>query len=863
MNDLFDPVFGMKLGEPPKLRRYQERAVEDVNASAAASKLLVMPTGCHAAGTGIMMADGSVRPVESIRVGDEVMGPDSHPRMVSALHSGIDEMFEVAPNKGDPFVVNGDHLLSVEVCGGVRLRNGASKHEVVSVREWLGASEWYRHTRKLWRTGVDFHSPRPLPVPPYILGILLGDGCLSHGSVQIANPDPEVAAAFRDYARSVGASTSRVSEIRVGACPIWGLSFGPGNPVIRALRSLDLFPSSSGTKFVPERYKTASRESRLEILAGLIDTDGYLCGGGFDFISKSRALSEDVAYLARSLGLAAYVTGAKKSWQSGAGWYWRVSISGETSQVPVRVPRKKAPGRRQKKSVLVSGFSVRSVGPGMFFGFECGGDHLYLMGDFTVTHNSGKTITACELIRRRGSARALFLAPRRELVFQSHAKLQEIGMPAGILMAGVEMDTSLQVQVGCVPTVHKRLRAGLNPPPADLIVIDEAHASFSSMTREILDRYPMVERVGMTATPARSDGRGLGELYDDLIEGPSVASLTAAGYLVPVRYFAPSAAELAGVRTVAGDYVAKDLSERMNQPKLVGDIVENWMNICPDRKTVVFCVDRAHAAAVHAEFESVGVASAYLDGKTPNDERALILRRLRDGKLRVVVSVDVLSYGWDEPSVSCAIIARPTKSIARYLQSGGRVLRPFEGKEDAILIDHSGVVSSLGFLDDPQPWDLDPNGKIQEREKKEKTDGESNPEEMVTQLECPACKAVCKPQPKCPECGVDLGGQKKRAIEAFEAQLQEVRAREEERAKRNEKLGEGDPWAFYEELRGFAAMRGFKAGWAYRQFEAQFGEPPPPVMATDAGSRKPSPEVESWCKHRIIKWARGKQRGAA
>lgn len=469
---------------------------------------------------------------------------------------------------------------------------------------------------------------------------------------------------------------------------------------------------------------------------------------------------------------------------------------------------------------------------------------------------SGKTITACDLIRRRGSARALFLAPRRELVHQTDDKLVEIGMPSAKLMAGIPMDAAKQVQVACVPTMQRRLKAGMPPPPAELVVVDEAHASFSTMTRDILAQYPSAQVVGMTATPARTDGRGLGELYDDLIMGPSVKDLTAAGYLVPVRYFAPSVADLVGVRTQGGDYVAKDLSERMNQPRLVGDIVENWLNICPDRKTVVFCVDRAHAAAVHAEFEKVGISAAYLDGRTPNDERAEMLRSLRQGRIQVIVSVDVLSYGWDEPSVSCGIIARPTKSIARYLQSGGRILRPFEGKTDSVLIDHSGVVSNLGFLDDDQPWSLAADGRIQER--KEKDEEKKDPEDLLTQLECPACKAIVAPQSECPECGTKLGGQRKRRIEAIEAQLRELRDRDEARARRNEKLGESDPFGFYEQLLGYASIRGYKPGWAYRQFEAQFGEPPP---FTDAKPKDPSAVVQSWCKSRLIRFAKGRARG--
>lgn len=470
---------------------------------------------------------------------------------------------------------------------------------------------------------------------------------------------------------------------------------------------------------------------------------------------------------------------------------------------------------------------------------------------------SGKTITSCAWLQRgaRAGRSSLFLAPRRELIHQTSAKLTDLRVDHGVLMAGELMNLDHPTQVASVPTLARRLKSGMPAPPADDIVIDEAHVSMGDMVQSILEHYPDARIVGMTATPARADGRGLGEIYDEMLEGPSVRELTALGHLVSVRYFAPSTADLEGVRIARGDYHQGDLSGRMNTPHLVGDVVGNWLDICPDRKTVVFAVDRMHAMALHQEFERLGVASAYLDGTTPNDERALILRRLRNDELRVVCSVDVLSYGWDEPSVSCAIIARPTRSIARYLQSGGRILRPFPGKEDAILIDHSGVVRDLGFLDDDQPWSLDPKTKIRDRieqERKKKT-----AEELLDNIECPECSSIFAPQRKCPECGHDMKRQRARRIEAIEAELQEVRAREEARERRTTKIGYDDPQAFMSQLLGYAVERGFKPGWAFRQYEAHFQSPakfPGYIEATT-----PSPEVRAWCKSRLIRFARGRK----
>ena len=471
---------------------------------------------------------------------------------------------------------------------------------------------------------------------------------------------------------------------------------------------------------------------------------------------------------------------------------------------------------------------------------------------FVMPTGSGKTLTSCLLIEKefKQGGNCLFLAPRRELVYQTSAKLEELGVDHGLLMAGELMDLDKPVHVACVPTLFRRLQSGMAAPKASLVVVDEAHASFSEMTRAILRNYLKDKIVGMTATPARADGRGLGQIYQAMVEGPSVADLMNDGYLVPVRYFAPSTADLTGVRTLAGDYQQNDLAAVMNDPKLVGDVVENWLRICPDRKTVVFAVDRGHAQALHQEFTSVGISSAYLDGKTPNDERAQILRDMRSGKTQVICSVDVLSYGWDEPSVSCGIIARPTKSIARYLQAAGRILRPWQDKEDAILIDHTGVIRRLGFIDDDQPWSLDGNETYAER--KERACPESV-EERLTELDCPNCKAIIRPQPTCPECGHNLRRVRAKRVEAIEAELAEIRRDREENMKPHEYLPR-EEW--YAQVMGYAVEMGFKPGWAAHKYKEAFGVYPPKTWVEPVS---PSLAVSGWCKHKIIKWARSQK----
>lgn len=169
-----------------------------------------------------------------------------------------------------------------------------------------------------------------------------------------------------------------------------------------ALRSVNLGGTSTATKFIPYEYKTASRESRLELLAGLIDTDGSLSCGCYDLQSKSKVLAKDATFVARSLGFAAYLNQFQRTDTDGIQRiYYRVKISGEVSQIPVRLPHKKAPDRKQIKNVLRTGLKTRNLPPEEYFGFTLDGDHRYLLDDFTVTHNCGKS----EVLRAMGGDR--------------------------------------------------------------------------------------------------------------------------------------------------------------------------------------------------------------------------------------------------------------------------------------------------------------------------------------------------------------------------------------------------------------------------------------------------------------------------
>lgn len=329
---------------------------------------------CLGAGTPVMLHSGHVVPVEDIKIGDKLMGPDSRPRTVLSLAQGTEEMYRISPTKGDAYTVNESHILSLKKTGTDDITN-------ICVRDYLVMPEPTRERMKGWRTGVTWASTE-VQLDPYFLGCWLGDGATA-GPI-VYNADEAVLSACADVAHS---HSLRAVRFMSGACPAIRMSGRKGaeNPIYRKLRDLGI----TQDKRIPFAYKTNSRAVRLEVLAGLLDTDGSLSDGGFDFISISRGLADDVAFVSRSLGLAAYVSKSIKSCQTGAvGTYWRVSISGDCSVVPTRIDRKRAPIRQQVKDVLKTGISVTPIGIGAYYGFEISGDGLFLLGDFTVTHNT-------------------------------------------------------------------------------------------------------------------------------------------------------------------------------------------------------------------------------------------------------------------------------------------------------------------------------------------------------------------------------------------------------------------------------------------------------------------------------------------
>ena len=321
---------------------------------------------------------------------------------------------------------------------------------------------------------------------------------------------------------------------------------------------------------------------------------------------------------------------------------------------------------------------------------------------------AGKTIIACEMIRlaTKKSKRVIFIAHRKEIINQTSGKLDAFGIEHGVIMANHSRVNNHPVQVASIQTLTRR-----DKPPADLIIIDETHLACSSSFKEILKHYRGATVIGLTATPTRLDGKGLEEIYSDIIQVVPMAQLIEEGHLVKPRVFAPFTPDMKNVSKSKGDYDAIQTANLMDRKEITANIVKHWSTSAADRKTIVFASSVEHSKNIVSEFIDSGISAKHLDANTPADLHDRTLQEWRDGQFTVLSNMGLFIEGLDVPAAACCILARPTKSLTIYLQAVGRVMRPHESKTDCIILDCAGLTYEHGFVDDAREWTLDGKAK--------------------------------------------------------------------------------------------------------------------------------------------------------
>lgn len=351
--------------------------------------------------------------------------------------------------------------------------------------------------------------------------------------------------------------------------------------------------------------------------------------------------------------------------------------------------------------------------------------------------------------------RILMMAHRREIVGQLRANLFARGITSGLVAPGAPM-TQDSAQVGMVQTIVKRLATMRRP---DLIVPDEAHHCLEDNSYGAILRYwKDVPVVGYTATPERLDGRGLGESFGTMIQGPTMRELVRDGYLSPPVLYAPPNNLLGDFHVTRGDFDIGEQEEAMDTRtrrgrQIVGDVIDHYREHLDRLPVVVFCVSIKHSELMAEEFRAAGYVAAHVWGNMDKRDRERAIGGLGDGSVQVVTSCDVISEGVDVPVMAGAILLRRTLSLGLYLQQAGRALRLCEGKTQAVILDHAGNYQIHGHVLADREWSLAAKSRRERGEEPPKT------------TKCPMCFGVWPGRPRtCPACGFDFGDE----VEGFD-----------------------------------------------------------------------------------------------
>ena len=461
---------------------------------------------------------------------------------------------------------------------------------------------------------------------------------------------------------------------------------------------------------------------------------------------------------------------------------------------------------------------------------------------------SGKTVIGAEILRRKSRMAGtpdMFLVHRRELIRQGVSKLFDAGIDAGVIAPGFGPRPEQLTQVASIPTLHSRaLRTSrMALPPAGIVIVDEAHHATARTWRRVIDAYPDAIVIGLSATPCRADGAGLGGIFQALVECPGIDELISLGYLVSTRVFAPAAPDLDGVHVRHGDYVECELAARVDQPKLVGDVVEHWHRLAERRRTVVFATGVGHSLHLRNEFARSGVVAEHLDGAVPSAERDAMLARLAAGTTEVVCNCGVLTEGWDSPDVGCIVLARPTKSMVLYRQMVGRGIRPAPGKDHLLVLDHAGATHAHGLVEEPIAWALTP-----ERRAVRASQAGGGDWSQRKLADCPECHAVYWSGSACPACGW-RPMQKPEPVDVVNGDLAEIARGGKGRGL----YSDAERLRFCAELVWIAEEHGYRPGWIGHKFKEKFGDWPPRELPEPEA---PSAATRAWVRSRNIAWAK-------
>jgi superfamily II DNA or RNA helicase len=681
------------------LRPFQKPIVEKYikNAKSKGGGLLEIHCGagkCLGKGTPIMLANGSFINVEDVKVGDKLMGDDSTPRTVLSLARGREIMYDIIPNKGDIYTVNESHILSLKCSTNYSKKYKKGVIIDISVRDYLKLPKTFHG-----RTGplVGYRVPIIFPekkvdLDPYILGVWLGDGTSRFPA--ITSIDEPIINTFKIYCESLGLSIrqgkGRDNITYTATSGIKNMFKKNSNIMLNKLRKYNLIQN----KHIPHVYKCNSREIQLQLLAGIIDTDGNLSHNGYDIIQKNETLLDDIIYIARSLGFAAYKKVCEKSCicegERKTGIYYRTSIYGKNiHEIPVKLERKKATPRRQNKDNLVTRIKVVQKNIDDYYGFEIDGNRRFVLGDFQVTHN---TVMALKIISEL-KKKTLVIVHKEFLLQQWKERINQFLPTAqvGRIQGDIIDIEGKDIVIGMLQSLSMKKYPSSIFQNFGLTIIDETHhiaaEVFSNALFQIVTKYML----GLSATMERKDRLTfvikmfLGEVVYKKERDTSKDIVTVKGINYEIDDDEFSKVEYNFKGQVHYSKMIKKLCEFNRRSEFIIKLLGDSLKENTDQQFIILAHNKnllkyLHDAIEHRKIATVGY---YIGGMKQKD------LKLSESKKVIIATYAMAEEALDIKTLTSLIMATPKSDVR---QAVGRILRKKESNALVFdIIDMHGV----------------------------------------------------------------------------------------------------------------------------------------------------------------------------
>ena len=670
------------------MRDYQCTIVDKFIAAARArgGGLLEVDTGlgkCLGINTPIMMYDGTIKMVQDVIVGDILMGDDSTPRNVLTLARGREQMYEVIPNKGDSYTVNESHILSLKwtTTKGNHIKKYAIRD--ISVTDYLNLCKTHRGWLKGYRVPITFPK-KEVHIDPYLLGYWLGDG--SNDGTRISTQESYVlkyltSDCFQNSHPSLYLQyTGTQYDYRINSIGR-GRGLNKPNELMNYLRDYNLIQN----KHIPHDYKCNDRTVQLELLAGILDADGSAMCNGYDIVQKNERLLDDIIFVARSLGFAAYKTVCKK-WcmykgEKRAGTYYRTYIHGKgLAELPVKCPRKKVAQRRQIKDALNTGIQVKKLEVDDYYGFEIDGNRRFVLGDFTVTHNTVIGINIASRLRKK----TLIIVHKDFLLNQWIERIEQF-MPGARVgrIQGPTIDVAdKDIVIAMLQSISMK---HYDPGLFDCFgftIIDEVHHMGAEVFSQALQKVVTPYVLGLSATMARKDGlTNVFKMFMGDIVHTEKRDTSAATVNVRAYEYRNNDEEFSEMKF---DYrgnplystMIKKLCECDDRSEYILDIIQSTMDEFPELQMMVMAHNKSLLKYLYEGALGRGIAGGsvgyYLGGM-----KTAKLKESEDCRL-ILGTYAMASEGLDIKSLGALVMATPKSDV---IQTTGRILRTTEGRK--------------------------------------------------------------------------------------------------------------------------------------------------------------------------------------